>query len=164
MFAAKGVVALGLAGGLLVALLAVRQEESKSKREHAIVAPEDMKWEEGPESLPPGAKCVVLDGDPKKPEVFHLRLKFPAGYKVAPHWHPGTERVTIISGSGKLGLGEKFDDSAMKPLSAGTFLSLPPRTAHYVVCDEETIVQLSTMGPWGVTYIDPADDPRIKAK
>jgi quercetin dioxygenase-like cupin family protein len=161
---AKGVVALGLVAGLIVALAGTRQEEAKSKREHTILTPGDLKWGEGPEALPAGAMSVPLDGDPKKEEVFHLRIKFPAGYKIPPHWHPVTERITIISGTGKLGLGEKFDETKMKTLTPGSFVSLPPKTAHYVVTEEETVVQLSTMGPWRITYVDPADDPRLKAK
>lgn len=32
--------------------------------------------------------------------------------------------------------------------------------AHYVYTDQETVVQLNTVGPWGLTYVNPADDPR----
>lgn len=164
MIASRGLMALGLAAGLFGALVVLGQEEEKSKKEHTILTPADLKWGEGPDALPPGAKAVALEGSLKKEELFHLRLKFPAGYKIPPHWHPGTERVTVLSGSVRLGLGDRFDESRMKPLQAGSFISLPPRTAHFVTVTEDTVIQLSTIGPWSVTYVDPADDPRLKAK
>jgi quercetin dioxygenase-like cupin family protein len=164
MIASRVLLALGLAAGLFGSLVVLGQEEEKSKKEHTILTSADLKWKEGPDALPSGAKAVVLEGSPKTEDLFHLRLRFPAGYKIPPHWHPGTERVTVISGSAKLGLGDRFDESKMKPLQAGSFFSLPPRTAHFVTVTEDTVIQLSTIGPWDVKYVDPADDPRLKAK
>lgn len=164
MIAWKGLMAFALAAGLLGPLVGVGQEEEKAKKEHTILTPADLKWGEGPDALPPGARAVVMEGDPKKPDLFHMRLKVPAGYRVAPHRHSDMERVTVISGSVKLGLGEQFDDSKMKTLPAGSFFSLPPKTAHFVTTSEETVIQISTTGPWALTYVNPADDPRLKAK
>jgi quercetin dioxygenase-like cupin family protein len=79
---------------------------------------------------------------------------------VAPHTHPVEEAVTVISGTFALGMGDTADQSKAQPLPAGSFFALPPGTAHYVFIDEETIIQISTVGPWGLTYVNPADDPR----
>ena len=143
-------------------LPAVAQEGDKAKQEHTILTADDVKWGEGPPSLPPGAKAAVLDGDPKKEGYFAMRLKVPAGYKIPPHWHPGHERLTVISGAFHLGLGEKFDESKAKKLTPGSYFSLPPKTAHFAMTSEETVVQIASMGPWSLTYINPADDPRGK--
>lgn len=139
------------------------QEEAKPRTDHTIVTPDDVKWGDAPPSLPPGAKASLLDGDPSKAGVFVLRLKLPAGYKMPPHWHPVDERVTIVSGKLKLGLGDNLDAEKTRPLGPGSFYSLPPKTSHFSVAAEETVMQISTMGPWSLNYVHPEDDPR-KAK
>jgi mannose-6-phosphate isomerase-like protein (cupin superfamily) len=83
---------------------------------------------------------------------------------VAPHTHPVDEVITVISGTFALGMGETADQRKAQPLPAGSFFALPPGMAHYVFIDEETVVQISTVGPWGLTYINPKDDPRQKTQ
>jgi quercetin dioxygenase-like cupin family protein len=114
--------------------------------------------------LPPGAEAAVLFGDPSKEGLFVLRLKFPAGYSVAPHRHPDDEVVTVISGTFSVGMGETADPRKAQPLPAGSFHALPTGMAHYVFIEEETVIQISTNGPWGLTYINPKDDPRQKSQ
>jgi len=127
---------------------------------HTIIAPNDIKWGPAPKVLPPGAEAAVLFGDPSKEGLFALRLKLPAGYAIPPHTHPANEVVTVISGTSKLGMGEAADQSATTALPAGGFFALPPGTVHFVYFDEETVVQINTNGPWGLTYVNPKDDPR----
>src|SRR4249920_3578966 len=81
--------------------------------------PDSLKWQAGPPSLPKGAQIAVLEGDPGKEGPFVFRVKVPDGYRIPPHTHPKTERVTIISGTFNLGMGDKFDDKALKPMPAG---------------------------------------------
>lgn len=132
--------------------------------EHAIVSPQDIKWAPAPAVLPPGAEAAVLFGDPSKEGLFALRLKLPEGYSVPPHTHPVDEVVTVISGTFRLGMGETADQGTTEPLPAGSFFALPPDTPHYVFIDEETVIQISTVGPWGLTYVNPEDDPRPKSQ
>jgi quercetin dioxygenase-like cupin family protein len=127
---------------------------------HTIVSPQDIQWGPAPAVLPPGAEAAVLFGDPSKEGLFALRLKLPEGYSVPPHTHPVDEAVTVISGTFSLGMGETAEQSQAQPLPAGSFFVLPPGTAHYVFIDEETVIQISTNGPWGLTYVNPEDDPR----
>ena len=91
------------------------------------------------------------------------RLQAPAGYKVPPHTHPTTERVTVISGSFHLGMGEKFDETAGPELSPGSFAVLPAGMAHFAWSTGESVVQIQSEGPFQIKYVNPADDPR-KAK
>src|SRR5262245_4552226 len=128
------------------------------------VLPQEIKWGPAPAMLPPGAEAAVLFGDPSTNGYFVLRLKFPAGYSVAPHTHPVDEVVTVISGTFYKGMGETVDPRKAQPLPAGSFFALPPGMAHYVFMQEETVIQISTKGPWGLTYINPKDDPRQKLK
>jgi quercetin dioxygenase-like cupin family protein len=125
-----------------------------------VIAPGDVKWGPAPKVLPAGAEAALLFGDPSKEGMFALRLKVPAGYAIAPHAHPANEGVTVISGTTLLGMGEKADKSAAKALPAGSFFALPSGTQHFVFFDEETVLQINTTGPWGLKYINPADDPQ----
>ncbi|HEY3245279.1 MAG TPA: cupin domain-containing protein [Phycisphaerae bacterium] len=128
---------------------------------HVMVKPSDLKWVDVP-SLPPGAKIAVIEGPPTEAVPFTFRLKFPAGYKIPAHSHPAIEHVTVISGAFNLGTGDKFDETKTKPLPAGSVAIMQPKTNHFGWMKQETIVQVHGVGPWGVTYVNPADDPRKK--
>ena len=125
--------------------------------------PADIQWRAA-ENLPPGAMVAELEGDPAKEGFFTMRIKMPDGYRVPPHWHSQQERVTVLSGVLNLGSGGTFDAGATKALPAGTYSSMPPRMTHFGWMTGETVLQLSTMGPWTVTYVNPADDPRNKGQ
>jgi Domain of unknown function (DUF4437) len=129
-----------------------------------LFKPDQMSWRDGPPSLLPGAKVTILEGDPTKEGFFTMRLKLPDGYRVFPHWHPRTERLTIISGILNLGTGDSFDPSATQAFPAGTYSSMPPKMSHFAWMTGETVLQLSSIGPWEVVYVNSADDPRIRAK
>ncbi len=107
--------------------------------DHKMVSPNDLKWSDVP-SLPPGAKIAVIEGPT--------------------HSHPAVERVTVLTGTVHMGTGDKLDKQKTTPLSAGSIGIMQPKTNHFVWTQEEVIVQLNGMGPWGVTYVNPADDPR----
>jgi quercetin dioxygenase-like cupin family protein len=126
--------------------------------DHSVLTPNDVKWAPGPASIPKGAQAAVLYGDPSKDGLFALRLKMPSGYHIPPHTHPKPEVVTVLSGTLHLGEGATADKA--KALPAGSFFAMSPGMQHYVYADQETIVQLNSAGPWGVTYVNEKDDPR----
>ena len=115
---------------------------------HSLLTPNEITWGPAPASIPPGAQAVVLLGDPSKEGLFVLRLKLPSGYRVPPHTHPRPEITTVISGSLRLGMGETADHRKAQLLPAGSFIALPPGMAHYAFSDEETVLQISTNGPF----------------
>ena len=125
-----------------------------------LFMPEHIQWRDGPPSMLPGAKMAILEGDPAKEGFFTMRLRLPDGYRVLPHWHPRTERLTIIQGVVNLGTGDRFEDAATQALPAGTYSSMPPKMTHFAWMRGETILQLSSIGPWEIVYVNPADDPR----
>jgi len=149
---------------LAIALIGLAGMASVASAEdaHKIIAQSDVKWGPAPDILPKGAEAALLFGDPSKEGLFVLRLKFPAAYAVAPHTHPVMEVVTVISGTGKLGMGETADPGNTAVLPAGSFFALPPDMAHFAYFDEETVIQITTNGPWGLTYVNPEDDPRTQ--
>jgi quercetin dioxygenase-like cupin family protein len=128
--------------------------------EHRIFTSADMKWSEGPPSLPKGVKVAVLEGDLAAPGPFTMRVMAPAGYKIPPHWHPGIEHVTVISGALYMGLGETWDESKGHELSPGSFAYMQAGTKHFAWTKKVTVLQVHGVGPWGITYINPSDDPR----
>jgi quercetin dioxygenase-like cupin family protein len=128
--------------------------------EHKILTPNDVKWAPAPASVPQGAQAATIYGDPSKEGQFALRLKLPKGYHIPPHTHPKPEVVTVISGTLRLGEGATADQSKAKPLPAGSFFAMAPGMQHYVYADEETVLQLNSVGPWSLIYVNPKDDPR----
>jgi quercetin dioxygenase-like cupin family protein len=138
-------------------------EETQSS-EMRLYPPTSIEWKPGPAAIPAGAKMAVLEGDPTKEGPFAVRFQFPAGYHIAPHTHPKTERVTVISGMMLLAMGENLDRSAAKSLNAGTYGFWPAGMKHIAWFDGETIIQLHGIGPWQINYVNPADDPRNAKK
>lgn len=130
--------------------------------DHGFIQPADVKWGGAPASLPPGAQGAVLQGDPASAGPFTLRLKLPDGYRIPPHFHPAIEHITVLQGTFVIGTGETADRATEKPLGAGSFAFMPAGMRHFVRTEKETIVQLHGTGPWGITYVNTADDPRNK--
>ena len=130
--------------------------------QHVMVTPDQVKWGPAPPALPPGAQAAVLAGDPAKPAMFVVRIKFPDGYTVPPHWHPTDEYVTVLSGTLMAGIGDKMDPAALHAMPAGAIAKMPRKTNHYVRAKGETTVQVQAIGPFVVTYVNPNDDPRRK--
>jgi quercetin dioxygenase-like cupin family protein len=157
----------GLLGTGVMLLAAVLRGEPPSPVQkdsaHIELFPSDsIKWREGPASLPKGALMAVLEGDPSKEGPFVFRVKIPDGYRVPPHTHPKVERITVISGTFNVGMGEKFDEKATKPMPAGTYGYWPAGMKHFVWAKKETVLQFHGVGPWTIEYINPKDDPRLK--
>lgn len=126
-----------------------------------MIRAEDLVWTAHP--VFKGAQTVILVGDPAKAEMIVQRTKFPPHYKVPPHTHPYTEVVTVLSGTYWNSFGESFDKSKGVELHPGSVFVLPAGHPHYTWTeDAETILQVSFIGPGGVTFINPADDPRNK--
>jgi quercetin dioxygenase-like cupin family protein len=125
-----------------------------------LFPPDKVQWKDGPPSLPKGAMMAVLEGDPAKEGPFVFRVKLPDGYRVPPHTHPKPERVTVISGTFHIGMGDKFDEQVAKTMPAGTYGQWPAGMKHFVWTKGETVLQFHGTGPWTIEYLNPKDDPR----
>jgi quercetin dioxygenase-like cupin family protein len=144
-------------------LLALAQEPKHEKMADAnLYPPTEIKWKDGPPSLPKGAQIAVLEGNPAKEGLFVMRVKVPDGYHIPAHTHPKPERVTVIQGTFKLAMGDKPKKEDAKTLPAGTYGTWPPGMVHAVWIEGETIVQFHGNGPWVINYVNPADDPGKK--
>jgi len=157
-----GVLALATMGQVTAQQPTAKPPAAGQPSKHVMMSADELKWGAGPPSLPPGAQMAVLGGDPAKAGLFILRAKLPDGFTVPPHSHPTAENVTVISGSLMVAMGNKLDEAAMHAMNAGGYALMPARTNHYVRAKGETIIQVTAMGPFEVTYVDPNDDPRKK--
>ena len=128
--------------------------------EHILYLPNEIEWTEGPPSLEDEAQMAVLEGDPSEDGVFTMRLRLPDGFVINPHTHPNVERLTVMDGTFHLGHGEEVDEENADPLPPGSYTSMPPGMVHFAIAEGETIVQLKSVGPWDIDYVDPEDDPR----
>ena len=135
---------------------------SASDSAHIMINTKDLKWMDGPPTLPKGAKFTVLEGNPSKEGMFTLRVTFPANYQVPPHWHPTEEHVTVIEGEFYMGGGEKFDEKKSMLLTPGGYATMPAKFVHFAFTKTPCTIQVHAMGPFVITYVNPADDPRKK--
>lgn len=129
---------------------------------HSMTTADALQWGDAPPSLPPGAKVAGIAGNPAQPGPFIVRLQLPAGYKIAPHWHPAVEQVTVLSGTVAIGMGDKWDDAGLKTMATGGFVSLPAEMRHYLSSKSASTIQVQGFGPLVLNYVNPADDPSKK--
>lgn len=137
-------------------------QTTNQPQDHGFFQIIEMKWVHGPASLPKGAKAALLEGNPTQEGPFTMRLQLPDGFKIPPHWHPSVEHVTVISGTFNLGMGDKFEASSGRALTAGSFAFMPPGMRHFAWTNGETIIQVHGIGPWKINYVNSEDDPRSK--
>src|SRR5262249_23324860 len=118
---------------------------------HVVVTPDKVKWGPAPPALPPGAQAAVLAGEPgREGSAYTIRVKMPDGYKVAPHWHPVDENVTVLQGTLLIGRGEKFDPGAAEKMPAGGYSRMPKGMRHFAQAQGETIIQVHGVGPFEI--------------
>lgn len=144
-------------------------DETKAPKKSAtmadhIITPDMVKFAPGPPVLPAGFELAGLDGNMmKKGSEYTVRLRFPDGYKIPAHFHPGNEHVTVIQGAFWMGMGDKFDEASLKEMPAGAFHAIPKGVHHFGMAKGQTVIQLHGVGAWGITYVNAADDPRKKS-
>ncbi|HVL77840.1 MAG TPA: cupin domain-containing protein [Sphingomicrobium sp.] len=149
----QGLLLVAMACGAWTAAAA----QAPAHEHHRVIPADQLQWGAGPPSLPPGAQAVALYGNPAAEGLFVLRVRLPDGYRIPPHTHRGPEILTVLSGTFHLAMGADGEPAA---LGAGSFFALPAGMVHHARAEGETVVQISTNGPWQIDYVNPADDPR----
>lgn len=120
-------------------------------RRHAT----ELRWQPGSASLPAGVETVVLEGDPRAAGLFSMRLRAPAGTRLAPHTHPRPERVTVLSGAIAVGFGRQYDPARLHVFGAGDYYANPPQEPHFVEFIEASVIQVTAEGPWALDFVSP---------
>ena len=155
--------ALALAGVLCVGGQLFTVAARPPAAEKNIFTPDSIAWGQVPPFLQPGAQLAVLEGNPGGASGdYTVRLKMPNGYKIAPHWHPKRENVTVISGTFKVGMGDTFEEAKMASFTAGSFAYLDPDMHHYAMASGDVVVQVHGSAPLQFNYVNPDDDPSKK--
>jgi hypothetical protein len=143
IFASRALITLVCCGAWLVTGSTPLPAQTITLPEGAIQVPGGTgTWYDAPPSLPPGTR-MLLEGSPASRGFFTMRVRVPAGARLQPHWHPGDERVTILSGLVRVGFGDRFDESTMTTFGPGSLYLNPARSHHYVWIVEETEMQLT---------------------
>ena len=144
------------------AIAAGAMAASETVREHAgAISAGRAKMGSGTAQLAQGCSGRSSRGRSRaSPDLWTLRLKLPAGYKIPAHQHPTFEAATLISGTFSVGMGDKLDEAKADKLTAGSFIYLPANMNHFAFASTESVVQINSEGPFTITYVNPADDPR----
>jgi quercetin dioxygenase-like cupin family protein len=125
--------------------------------------PDTIHWGPAPPVVQKEAQFAVLEGDPTASSGdYTIRLKMPDGFRIAPHWHPLRENVTVISGTFRVGMGDEFETSKMNTFASGSFAYMDPDMHHYAMASGETVVQVHGQAPLQFNYVNPKDDPSKK--
>jgi hypothetical protein len=141
---------------LVYGALFVAAAMAQTRQGVVALTPLEMNWTSQGGLAAPGMEQLNLVGDPARPGPYTLRLKFPKGFKVAPHTHPDSREVTIISGIFATGYGDKFDPEKLKILPAGSFYTEPANVSHFIEIEEDVVLQVSGMGPSARKFVDPS--------
>jgi len=156
-------IVLGIIGTLCLAGNLVTIAAHPGAHDKNVFTPDTIPWGPPPPFIAPGAQLAVIEGNPAASSGdFTVRLKMPDGYRLAPHWHPNRENVTVMSGTFKIGMGDSFDTAKMATFPAGSFAYLDPDMHHYAMAAGEVIVQVHGSAPLQFNYVNPADDPSKK--
>jgi quercetin dioxygenase-like cupin family protein len=120
------------------------------------LSPQDLVWKDVPGGL--GAQMAILAGDPEKPGLYVIRMKFPPGVMSRNHFHPEDRHAVVIQGTWWTGTGDVFDPSRTVPLKPGSYMKHPAGGHHFDGAkDEEVIVQIVGNGPTGMTLLAPGE-------
>jgi len=144
-----------VAGTLVVlALRASVGTSAEGSTQVTALTPADVRWFT-PSYYTDGRQRAQLRGDSSKGGAWIDRVRIPGGSRVLAHTHADDEVVTIIEGTWYLGIGEKFDDTKLRPYPAGSFLVIPARVPHFVATREgPVIVQVSGEGLFRTDYLE----------
>lgn len=137
MRAGKVCLALGLASAVAA---------TASAQDSYVKLPNEIEFKEPFRAGGPSG--AIIYGDPKKQGLYVTRVKFSPGLKNMPHWHPDERTVVVLSGTYYFAYGDQWDETKLKPLPAGSFLTEPPKAAHFNWAkDGEVILQITGYGP-----------------
>jgi quercetin dioxygenase-like cupin family protein len=132
---------------------------SNTQSSHILVAPESVKWN----ALNAGQWFAVVSGSPNAEGAsFVIRIKLADGVKIAPHWHPMDEHITVVTGTFYMGMGEKFNESLATEMPAGSYGLMPKEMRHFAWAKGETIIQIHGIGPFKTYWVESVEERNKK--
>lgn len=154
-----GLLALASLALVVAPLVSAADDHRYRGHAHTMITPDELEWRPVA-SMGAGAEIAFIEGDLSAEEPFTFRLRLEDGYRILPHVHPAYERVTVLQGVLHFAHGTTFDKSATRRLPPGSVAIMPPGDPMFGYAEGETVIQLHGTGPWGIEYVNPADDPR----
>ena len=145
---------------LVIGCMAAVAQDAKSVRMHGIVKSGELKWT----PIISGWEIAVVSGNPdNEGEAFTIRFHGKDGAKVPAHWHPTDENITVLKGAFWVGVGEKYDDAQLQPMTVGSFMTMPKEMRHFARAKGDTVIQAHGIGPFKVNWVNPAEVMRPTA-
>jgi len=110
--------------------------------------PDQIKWTGNPAV----AQQAVLMGDPTKPGMYVVLVKWYPHNFSHPHTHPNDRYAMVLSGTWWVGSGTKFDPDATVPMPAGSYVVDLAKQPHFDGAkDEPAIIEIVGEGPATMT-------------
>ena len=110
----------------------------------SIKAPDQIHWTDEAS----GAKTATLVGDPNKPGLYIILVRWTAHHMSRPHFHPNDRYITVLSGTWWVGTGTKFDPDSTVPVKPGSFVTHTAKGIHYDGAkDEDAVLEIVGQGP-----------------
>ena len=129
-------------------------EKKEGNSAHRIVHSSDLKWT----PIIKGCEIAVVEGNPdEEGRPLVIRFHCTDGAKTPAHWHPTDENITVLKGAFLVGLGDSFDDSKLKLMSAGNFMLMPKEMRHFGMAKGDMLLQVHGLGPFKVNWVNPSE-------
>ena len=107
--------------------------------------PEQIQWTDDPAA---GSMRATLAGDPSKPGIYVVLVRWKAHHMSRPHFHPNDRFITVISGTWWVGTGAKFDPESTVAMPAGSFVTHFGKHVHFDGAkDEDAVLEIVGEGP-----------------
>jgi hypothetical protein len=138
-------IAFGVAAMAACVSVAFAQTDApKPDPSHIVFTPpKDIAWKSGE-----GSDQAVIFGDPNKPGLYGLLIRWKPGHFSRPHFHNTDRYVYVVSGTWWVSSSDTYDISKTYPMPAGSVVTDLAGTVHYDGAkDTEAVLELVGMGP-----------------
>lgn len=142
IFRREAITALAAVFGMqLTAVQAAEGDDPAIK----IKLPKDIQFPANPTR---GNDQIVLAGDPSKPGLYIIMMRWNPHNMSRPHFHEHDRYIYVVSGTWWLGSGPKYDPDSTKPVPAGTWVNHVGKELHYDGAkDEPCVLYIVGEGP-----------------
>ena len=114
-----------------------------------FTAPKDVKWKMGT-----GSDQAVIFGDPDKPGLYGILIRWHPGQFSRPHFHNTDRYAYVISGTWWVSSSDTYDLSKTYPMPAGSVVTDLANTVHFDGAkDGDALLELVGMGPVTTTPV-----------
>jgi hypothetical protein len=111
--------------------------------------PKDVKWKMGT-----GSDQAVIFGDPDKPGLYGILIRWHPGQFSRPHFHNTDRYAYVISGTWWVSSSDTYDLSKTYPMPAGSVVTDLANTVHFDGAkDGDAMLELVGMGPVTTTPV-----------